>query len=526
MLFPTVTFAVFFAVVLTAGWSLHRNRAVWKLVMLAASFVFYGFWDWRFIGLLLLSTVVNQLGAETIHRARSERARSAALVATIVFDLGMLGFFKYYDFFAESMRATIGRIGLPTPPLLGLVLPVAISFFTFQAISYVVDVRRGRLAPAPLIDLALFLSFFPHLVAGPIVRATDFLPQLRTRLDPRRIDLTGAAVLIATGLFKKVVVSSYLAESIVDPVFAAPGRHSSAEVLVATYGYAVQIYADFSGYSDIAIGIALLLGIRFPANFDRPYTAASLAEFWRRWHMTLSSWLRDYVYIPLGGNRAGSERRDRNLVLTMLLGGLWHGAAWTFVLWGAFHGAALVVERRIGERRSITRATARRRELALVGAGPGHDLDRDLGRDLDNGNGADRVDDRHDLDDELATARADDRRRGLSDRGRRRVGRIVTFHVVCLGWLFFRADSVGTALHLLWRLLVGWGPSPLVTPLVLATIGGVLAVQFIPRAATRAALAELSRLPAWAHAVAFGAFLVLVDVLGPAGIAPFIYFQF
>jgi len=521
MLFPTVTFAVFFAVVLTAGWSLHRNQAAWKLVMLAASFVFYGFWDWRFIGLLLLSTVVTQLGAEAIHRARSERTRSTALAVTVGFDLGLLGFFKYYDFFAGSMRDTIGRLGLPTPPLLDLVLPVAISFFTFQAISYVVDVRRGRLAPAPLVDLALFLSFFPHLVAGPIVRATDFLPQLRTRLDPRRIDLTGAAILIATGLFKKVVVSSYLAGSIVDPVFAAPGRHSSAEILVATYGYAVQIYADFSGYSDIAIGIALLLGIRFPANFDRPYTAASLAEFWRRWHMTLSNWLRDYVYIPLGGNRSGVERRDRNLLLTMLLGGLWHGAAWTFVLWGAFHGIGLVVERRIGERRSIVRAVARRRELAVVGTAPAttgrrpdHDRDRDHRHDEDR------------YDDELAGARVDARRHGLSDRGRRWVGRAVTFHVVCLGWLFFRADSVGTALHLLWRLLFGWGPSPLVTPLVLGTIAAALAVQFVPRAATRAALAEISRLPAWAHAVAFGAFLVLVDVLGPSGIAPFIYFQF
>jgi len=411
------------------------------------------------------------------------------------------------------MRDTVGRLGLPTPPLLDVVLPVAISFFTFQAISYVVDVRRGRLAPAPLVDLALFLSFFPHLVAGPIVRASDFLPQLRTRLDPRRIDLTGAAILIATGLFKKVVVSSYLAGSIVDPVFAAPGRHSSAEILVATYGYAVQLYADFSGYSDIAIGIALLLGIRFPANFDRPYTAASLAEFWRRWHMTLSNWLRDYVYIPLGGNRAGPERRDRNLLLTMLLGGLWHGAAWTFVLWGAFHGIALVVERRVAEHRSIVRAVARRRELAVVGAGGGTG-----GRRPD--------DDDRDPDDELAGARLDTRRHGLSDRSRRWVGRAVTFHVVCLGWLLFRADSVGTALHLLWRLLVGWGPAPLVTPLVLLTIAAALAVQFIPRAATRVALAEISRLPAWAHAVAFGAFLVLVDVLGPSGIAPFIYFQF
>ncbi|MEZ5262089.1 MAG: MBOAT family protein [Acidimicrobiales bacterium] len=514
MLFPTFTFAVFFAVVLTVGWALHRKQAQWKLFMLAASYFFYGFWDWRFIGLIVLSTVVNQAAAEAISRTGNERARSTTLTAAVVFNLGLLGFFKYYGFFADTMRETFGRVGLPTPPLLHIVLPVAISFFTFQALSYVIDVKRGLLKPAPLINFALYLSFFPHLVAGPIVRAAEFLPQLEQKLDPRRIDLTGAIALIGAGLFKKVVISSYLASSIVDPVFEHPGRHSSLELLLGVYGYAVQIFADFSGYTDIAIGVALLLGIRFPQNFDRPYSAVSIQEFWRRWHMTLSNWLRDFLYIPLGGSKGGRDRRDRNLFLTMLLGGLWHGAAWTFVIWGAYQGAGLVVERRIKEKRELDAARQRRRQLALVR------LDAHTDATL---SGADGVAD-HAFD-ELGEPDSGPQPR-FSDRQRRWIGRIITFHFICGGWIFFRADSLGTALDIFWRILTAWGGGPLVTPLLVATIAASLAVQFIPRPVTRNVLADLSRLPASVQAGLFGAFLVLIDLLGPSGVAPFIYFQF
>ncbi|MCC6436867.1 MAG: MBOAT family protein [Acidimicrobiales bacterium] len=515
MLFPTFTFAVFFAVVLTVGWSLHRQQARWKLFMLGASYFFYGFWDWRFIGLIVLSTVVNQAAAEAIHRSASDRFRSGVLTSSVVFNLGLLGFFKYYGFFADTMRETFGRVGLPSPPLLHIVLPVAISFFTFQALSYVIDVKRGLLKPAPLINFALYLSFFPHLVAGPIVRAAEFLPQLEQKLDPRRIDLTGALALIGAGLFKKVVISSYLASSIVDPIFEHPGRHSSLELLLGVYGYAVQIYADFSGYTDIAIGIALLLGIRFPQNFDRPYSAVSIQEFWRRWHMTLSNWLRDFLYIPLGGSKGGRDRRDRNLFLTMLLGGLWHGAAWTFVIWGAYQGAGLVLERRVKENRELTASRRRGRQLALVRLGAETDT---------TAAGGDRPAAASGFD-ELADPDPQDAPR-FTDRQRRWIGRIVTFHFICVGWIFFRSDSVGTALHILWRILTAWGGGPLVTPLLVGTIAACLAVQFIPRPVTRNALAELSRLPATVQAGLFGAFLVLVDVLGPAGVAPFIYFQF
>jgi D-alanyl-lipoteichoic acid acyltransferase DltB (MBOAT superfamily) len=301
-------------------------------------------------------------------------------------------------------------------------------------------------------------------------------------------------------LFKKVVISGYLAEAIVDDVFALPDQHSALEVLLGIYGYAVQIYADFSGYSDIAIGVALLLGFRFPETFDRPYVATSIQDFWRRWHMSLSRWLRDYLYISLGGNRGGPARRDRNLFLTMLLGGLWHGAAWTFVVWGAFHGLGLLVERRVLEHPVLRRRVA-------VGSG-GAELSPDEERPGD---------------------RASGRRAALAERRneqrRRIVGRLVTFHFVCVGWVFFRADSMGTAFDVLSR-LVAFGPAPAVTWLLVLTIAGSLGAQYVPRVGLANVQSDLSRLPVGVIAIGFGLWLVVVDLLGPEGVAPFIYFQF
>lgn len=348
MIFPTVEFAVFFAVVLPLSWLLMPHATAWKLFILAASYFFYAYADVRFVLLLLLSTAINQTAAKLLARWRDGRILATALVM----DLGLLGWFKYYGFFALQIDNTLADLGLKTPlPLLQITLPVGISFFTFQAMSYVIDVWRGRVEPTSTIDFAVYESFFPHLVAGPIVRASEFLPQLSGPRDPRRVPVTAAVFLIVGGLFKKVVLADLLATRLVDPVWATPGQHSSAEVLAAVYGYAVQIYCDFSAYSEIAIGLALLLGFRFPDNFNRPYSAVSLQDFWRRWHMTLSRWLRDYLYVPLGGSRRGRRRTYSNLLITMVLGGLWHGAAWTFVLWGSMHGAGLAVERRWQERR-------------------------------------------------------------------------------------------------------------------------------------------------------------------------------
>ena len=346
MLFPTFTFAVFFAVVLPLSWALRGRATAWKILILTASAVFYGYWDWRFLGLLALMILVNEVAAVAVHR-QPEPARRKRLTGTaVVFDLAVLGVFKYYGFFVSSLEDSFGLEG----PALDIVLPVGVSFFTFQAISYVVDVHRQEATPAPLLDFAVYLSFFPQLVAGPIVRATEFLPELRASRTPDRVEASRATLLIARGLVKKVVIADFIGRAIVNDAFGTPGEYSAWDVLFGIYGYAIQIYADFSGYTDMAIGLALLLGFRFPQNFDRPYAAVSVQDFWRRWHMTLSRWLRDYLYVPLGGNRAGRSATYRNLLLTMALGGLWHGAAWTFVVWGLYQGLGLAIERALSER--------------------------------------------------------------------------------------------------------------------------------------------------------------------------------
>ena len=346
MLFPTVEFAVFFAVVFVVSWLLRPRPTAWKLFSLAASYFFYGWWDWGLLWLLALLTVANQVFAGGAHRASTPRARKTWVAVAVVFDLGILGWFKYYGFFVENLTELAGLVGATwAPPLLTVVLPIGISFIVFQSISYVVDCSRHTIRPAKLLDVGVYLSYFPHVLAGPLVRANEFIPQLYEPADPRRIDSSRAFRLIVQGMFKKVVVSTYLATAIVDPIFAAPQTHSSLEVLLGVYAYAFVIYCDFSGYTDIAIGIALLLGIKFPQNFDAPYTARSVQDFWRRWHMTLSRWLRDYLYVPLGGNRGGELATYRNLILTMVLGGLWHGASWNFIVWGLLHGIGLAVTR-------------------------------------------------------------------------------------------------------------------------------------------------------------------------------------
>ena len=386
-----------------------------------------------------------------------------------------LAFFKYYGFFAVNVTNTLAALGIESSvPLIQVVLPVGISFFTFMAIAYVVDVYRGDVEVAGWTDTFLYLSFFPHLVAGPIVRPGELIPQLRERRDERHVDVAGAAWLILGGLFKKVVISSYLAAEIVDPVFGDPFTRSAPDALFGIVGYAIVIYADFSGYTDIAIGIAKLLGFRFPKNFDRPYAARSIQEFWRRWHMTLSRWLRDYLYIPLGGNRMGERRTLINVFVTMVLGGLWHGAAWTFVFWGAFHGALLAANQ---WRRTRT-----------------------------PGEGAEEQQDR------------------WPDHLRRSAA---TFGLVCVGWVFFRADSLETAFALLGRLVTGWfTPTEFVNPLVILTILGMLALQFWPRGFGLWLQAGLSRLKPAPLGIVLALVLLVIVILGPPGVAPFIYFQF
>lgn len=468
MLFPTFTFAAFFAVVLPVGWALRRRPTPWRLFMLAASYWFYAAWDARFVLLLAAMTVGNKVAAVACARARRRAVKRLAVGAGVALDLGVLSFFKYYDFFTDSLERNLGL----SSPALDIVLPVGISFFTFQAISYVVDVHRGRTPPVGLLDFAVYLSFFPQLVAGPIVRATEFMPELAAARRPDRAETGRAVQLIGRGLFKKVVISDFLARAIVDDAFGAPSEYGALDVLFGIYGYAVQIYADFSGYTDMAIGIALLLGFRFPQNFDRPYAATSVQDFWRRWHMTLSRWLRDYLYIPLGGSRRGKLATYRNLLATMALGGLWHGAAGVFVMWGLYHGAGLAVERLVDDGR-----VRRGWRVPQVRSG------------------------------------------GLSW--------FLTFHFVCGGWVLFNSDSLDRAWELLGRLLDGWGTGPvLVNPLVLAAIVGSILVQHVSAERARRWSTAMASAPLAATAVGFAAWIMVVVALGPEGVSDFIYFQF
>jgi alginate O-acetyltransferase complex protein AlgI len=345
VLFPTVQFALFFPVVLVLSWALMKRQAIWKPFIIVASYVFYGYADWRFCLLLAGITVGNQWAAQLIARTQDERARSWILGVAVTLDLLTLGVFKYYGFFVSGVDDALRETGMGLPlPLLTIALPVGVSFFTFQAISYVVDVKRRLVEPASMIDVAIYLSFFPHLVAGPIVRAREFLPQLQQPPDPKKVAVGSGIALIALGLVKKLAIADTLAREVVDPVFAVPDAYAAPDLWLAAYAYTAQIYCDFSGYTDMAIGLALLMGFVFPQNFRSPYRATGFSDFWRRWHMTLSRFLRDFLYIPLGGNRKGKWKTYRNLMLTMVLGGLWHGAAWPFVLWGFFHGTMLCIE--------------------------------------------------------------------------------------------------------------------------------------------------------------------------------------
>ena len=320
---------------------MQHTQTLRLLFVTAFSYYFYYKSSGFYFFLLAIVTLSDFFIAKAI--ARTNRQRARLLVAlSLVIDLGLLAYFKYTNFFAGMWAQMIGSNFQPWD----IFLPVGISFFTFQSMSYVIDVCRGDLKPLPsLLDYAFYVSFFPQLVAGPIVRARDFAPQIRKPLEVTGDMFARGVFFIAIGLFKKAVISDYISLNFVDRIFDNPSLYSGAENLLGAYGYAMQIYCDFSGYSDMAIGIALLLGFRFPINFNAPYTSQSITDFWRRWHISLSTWIRDYIYISMGGNRKGKVRQYVNLIVTMLLGGLWHGASLNFVAWGGMHGVALAAHK-------------------------------------------------------------------------------------------------------------------------------------------------------------------------------------
>jgi D-alanyl-lipoteichoic acid acyltransferase DltB (MBOAT superfamily) len=465
MLFPTIEFAIFFPIVLALSWLLMPRQAWWKPFIIVASYVFYAAANPMFCFLLGGITVGNQIAAVLIARSDDERTRKRICAAAVALDLLTLGVFKYYAFFVTDVGDVLDSIALGMPlPLLTIALPIGVSFFTFQAITYVVDIKRGDAEPASLVDAAVYLSFFPHLVAGPIVRASEFLPQLKIPRDPHRVAVGAGLFLIGLGLLKKVLIADTLAREVVDPVFGVPEAYFAPDAILATLAYAAQIYCDFSGYTDIAIGLALLMGFVFPQNFNNPYRATGFRDFWRRWHMTLSRFLRDYLYIPLGGSRGSRLFTYRNLMITMVLGGLWHGAAWTFVLWGAFHGAMLVTE---------------------------HALDGRLGR--------------------------------LLPRAMLWLG---TFAAVCLGWILFRSPDLDVFWTFLGR-LVDPGAATLWTAPVVLMVAVVIGIQLLPPRPLERLQLRIERLSPVALAVALTLVILLVGATVPSqGVPPFIYFQF
>jgi D-alanyl-lipoteichoic acid acyltransferase DltB (MBOAT superfamily) len=470
MLFPTSGFLLFFLVVAAVMAALDTRFAAKKAVLVGASYYFYAQWDWRFCFLLAFSTAVSYSAGRLIGASTRRDHKRLFLAVGATAQLGVLGVFKYLDFFVLSANRLADLLGLSHElPFFEVLLPVGISFFTFHGISYITDVYRDdvKVCRNPL-DMALYMSFFPQLVAGPIVRAAYFLPQL-ARPSPEPIPLAPAFLLILGGLFKKVVVANYLATGLVDPVFGAPTSYGGPDLLLAVYGYAVQIYCDFSAYSDIAIGLAALLGFRFPPNFNQPYRAERLREFWRRWHISLSSWLRDYLYKPLGGSRRGRLMTYRNLLITMLLGGIWHGAGWKFVAWGALHGGGLAVERL---------------------------LEPLIGRRADSP--AARV---------IAT--------------------VIVFHFVCFAWIFFRAEDFVVARLYIAGLASGWpgGVQQAGPAMVLLILLG-MTMQFTPPTLFARSATALGRLPVWGLGATSGLAVAALNALGPAGVAPFIYFRF
>jgi D-alanyl-lipoteichoic acid acyltransferase DltB (MBOAT superfamily) len=475
MLFSSSHYAALLLFAFAGFWALAAflpgRRTLRSGFLLAVSYFFYGTWNPRYLALILFTSTHDYCVGRLLGAARRPAHRRLLLAASVGADLAVLGAFKYFDFFADSVAALLAAFGVEAvPPHLGLLLPVGISFYTFQSLSYTIEVYRGRLAPTRnCVDYLAYVAFFPQLLAGPIARAAAFLPQLLRAPALTSERASRAIFWIGLGLVKKIAIADVLGSQLVNPVFSNPVMYSATEALAAVYGYSFQIYMDFSAYSDIAIGSAALLGFELPRNFDAPYAAASLREFWQRWHISLSTWLRDFLYIPLGGSRRGAFRTYLALIATMFLGGLWHGPAARFVVWGLVHGAALVVTRIV-------------------------------------------------------------QRSGLPDRipegVRRGIGIFVTFHVVSAAWVFFGAPSFEGALAVfralgsleLGAVNVGWSA---IAALAVAAATHGLRDGWLDRV-----VAGFHRIPAPVQAALLVAAVLVARELAATEVAPFIYFQF
>jgi D-alanyl-lipoteichoic acid acyltransferase DltB (MBOAT superfamily) len=469
MLFDTPVYLVFLVLVVVVYWRLSWRRQ--NVLLLLASYLFYGWWDWRFLLLMIASTTIDFIIARKIEDTPNEAKRRTLLIASLVLNFTILGFFKYFNFFLDSTVHSLNALGFYNVPrsFLAIILPPGISFYTFQEVAYIVDVHAGRIkASRSFLDYGLFISLFPHLIAGPIQRPSHLLPQVQ---NPREFEPTAfrdGCMLILMGFLRKAVIADNCAH-LANAAFSGALGDNGWATLIGCYAFAWQIYGDFSGYSDMARGSAQLLGFHFMVNFRQPYLAVDLQDFWHRWHISLSTWLRDYLYIPLGGSRVAPWKIYRNLLITMVLGGLWHGANWTFVVWGAFHGAVLSIERWIfGKRKKLV----------------------------------DPI--------------------GL----RRLVNQLLTFHIVCLSWLFFRAESVSGALRMARSLgHFQWSSDYAAAWLFLALLGGLGLLMDLQMEYSGGEYVFQKQSPA----VAFGAAIIALVVLilfSADGNHAFIYFRF
>lgn len=488
ILFSTGFFFFLFIGFLIVFMSLRKHTLARIIYVTLFSLYFYYKTSGIWFLLLIFTSISDFLIAQGIPKTGSKGGKRGLVALSICINLGMLGFFKYTNFLYNTGVMLLQHLGawfgiaswtelVYTP--MDIFLPVGISFFTFQSLSYTIDVYRGKIRPLKRwIDYLFFVSFFPGLVAGPIVRARDFIPQMYKNPTLSRAHLGEGLYLIICGLLKKCVISDYISTNFVDRIFDAPTLYTGVENLLGVYGYALQIYCDFSGYSDMAIGIALLLGIRFNVNFDSPYQSATITEFWRRWHISLSSWLKDYLYISLGGNRKGKVRMYFNLVITMLLGGLWHGASLRFIFWGAIHGVSLAVHKYV-----ISHFKGFKKE------------------------GADMT------------------------PFRRVLGVFFTFHLVCFGWIFFRADSMATGLDVLKQIFTHFHPEVFLQFIVgydkvfLLLLAGY-AVHFIPKRVEKRVQQFVIDSPLCMQAFYLILAIFIVTQVKSSGIVPFIYFQF
>jgi D-alanyl-lipoteichoic acid acyltransferase DltB (MBOAT superfamily) len=470
LLFNSFEYVIFLPVVLVLYWTVLRKRQ--NALLLVASYIFYGAWDWRFLGLLILSTITDYYVGRTLATRQEIPTRKRLVGLSLLVNLGILGSFKYFNFFADSFADLVGRVGLEAnPATLRIILPVGISFYTFQTLAYTIDVYRRKKEPEQnLLDFAVYVAFFPQLVAGPIERAGRLLPQINTpRTSLTYEQIRSGLFLILLGLVRKVVIADSLAP-IVNETFRNADTAGAATLMVGVVAFALQIYGDFAGYSDIARGSSRLLGIELMENFNQPYLSRNITHFWRNWHISLSTWLRDYLYIPLGGNRKGPSKTYRNLMLTMLLGGLWHGAAWTFVVWGGLHGLYLVAHRQV---RHITKK------------GPNDPFEwRDL------------------------------------------LPAFITFNLVNVTWIFFRAESFSQAFDYLEGLVTLRSGTLIIreAAMLLFALALAIALDLIQR--NMRSHTALQQLPALVRGFAYGSMILLVILWSGGEPVPFIYFQF